>query len=415
MNSTKWYLIAGFVVALAIFTPVVSRGAVSACPDITGGVPVGNQPTPDGNVDASDLSYISSRIGPEVPYDPLADLNGDGIVNQQDASVWAGYSGRTNFSCTAFAASLAAQAITPAALSITKTDGLTSAAPGATTTYTVTITNTGGTAASDVQVVDTVPGNYSNVTNISDSGVLSGSTVTWTGLTVPANGTKTLTYKGAIATSLAVGTTTLTNTATLGCSTAAACPFSGTATDATTVAVAPVVVGRPSLTLTKTATATGPVAPGDVLQYTVTVANVATATANALGVVLTDTLPDGFTYTVDGSQSMSFPMGDIVPGGTKTVSYSVTVRLAAVSGSYTNTATAKGSNTDTVNATATVGVLVPQVLGETVIAPTATPKPTVRVLAATGAGVVDGLMVLAAAALILAGLLTYRRVTVRTR
>lgn len=304
-----------------------------------------------------------------------------------------------------------------AVLSIAKTDGLTSAAAGATTTYTITISNTGGIAASDVKVVDTLPGNYGTITDISDGGTLSGTTITWTGLTVPANGSKILTFKGTVATSLAVGTTTLTNTATLGCSTAAtaACPFSGTATDATAVTVAPVAVGRPSLTLTKTTAATGPVAPGDALQYTLTVSNAAAATANALAVMLTDTLPDGFVFTVDGSQSVTFPMGDMVPGSTKTVTYSITVSRTAVSGGYTNTATAKGSNTDAVNAIATVDVLVPQVLGETVTVPTSTAKPAVKVLAATGPGVVDGFIVLAAAALILAGLLTYRRVIVRTR
>lgn len=308
----------------------------------------------------------------------------------------------------------AAVEVDPAVLSITKTDGLASAAPGQTTTYTITVTNTGGTTASNVSVVDTLPGNYGTVTAISDGGVLAGSTITWSNLTIPANGSKALTFTGTIVSSLAVGTTTLTNTATLGCSTvalAAACPFSGTATDPTTVTVAPVVVGKPSLTLTKATSATGSVAPGDILQYTVTVSNAAAATANALGVMLTDTLPDGFTFTIDGSQSMTFPMGDLVPGSTKTVSYSITVSRTAVSGSYTNTATAKGSNTDALNATATVDVLVPQVLGETVTV--ATPKQTVKVLAATGAGAVDGLIVLAAALLLVVGIVGVRKFATR--
>ncbi len=59
-----------------------------ACPDITR----------DGNVDASDLSALASAL-PPAAYNWAADLNGDGLISQQDAQVWDGYRGQTGMIC----------------------------------------------------------------------------------------------------------------------------------------------------------------------------------------------------------------------------------------------------------------------------------------------------------------------------
>lgn len=366
--------------------------AVPACPDITGGVPVGNQPKPDGNVDASDFSYLAAAIGSGV-YDSLADLNADGFVNQQDAAVWEGFRGQTGFDCQAYVrAQTQAQAtVTAASLTIAKTDGLTSSSAGAATTYIVTVTNTGGTTATNVRVTDALPGNFGTVTSISDGGILNGTTVTWDNVVVPANGLKALSLAGKIASSLAVGTTTLTNTVTLGCTVptvAAPCPYTGSATDTTAVTVAPVAPGQPALALSKQVSVATPANAGDVVTYTVTLSNSASATATAKSVVLTDTLPTGFTFRADGQTVSSFSMGDVAPGNVRTLSYEVKIGDGVVSGAYENVVVAKAANADNLQATATVQVRSPLILGESV-EESIVEEPQIQVLAETGPGFVD--------------------------
>ncbi len=79
-------------------------------------------------------------------------------------------------------------------LSITKTDGRTTAQPGETLTYTITIQNSSPAAASGVTVTDALP---SQVTyqSASDSPLVTGNTLTWNGLNVPGNGQKILTVQ----------------------------------------------------------------------------------------------------------------------------------------------------------------------------------------------------------------------------
>ena len=63
-------------------------------------------------------------------------------------------------------------------LVVTKTDGVTSASPGDTLIYTLTISNAGAQDASGVIVTDTLPANTTFV-SASDGGVFSGGVVTW--------------------------------------------------------------------------------------------------------------------------------------------------------------------------------------------------------------------------------------------
>lgn len=58
------------------------------CPDLTG----------DGYADASDLSALAAALSP-TEYSAMADLNNDGIVNNQDSSVLGGYLGQSGFTC----------------------------------------------------------------------------------------------------------------------------------------------------------------------------------------------------------------------------------------------------------------------------------------------------------------------------
>jgi uncharacterized repeat protein (TIGR01451 family)/LPXTG-motif cell wall-anchored protein len=66
-------------------------------------------------------------------------------------------------------------------------------APGDTITYTLTLTNT-GTADAVGPVVDTLPSQVSIVSAGTGSAAIDGRSITWTAVTVPANGSVTLSY-----------------------------------------------------------------------------------------------------------------------------------------------------------------------------------------------------------------------------
>ena len=119
----------------------------------------------------------------------------------------------------------------------------------------------------------------------------------------------------------------------------------------------------PALSITKVNNVTTFANPGNTVSYTVVVTNAASANDTARNVVLHDVLPAGFTYVVGGGSTKDFPLGDIVPGQSVTTTYDVLISTSQAAGSYTNTATAQGSNTTVVTATSTVPVHVPEVLG----------------------------------------------------
>ncbi len=254
-------------------------------------------------------------------------------------------------------------------VTISKTDNHVTAQPGETLTYQVTVTNSGDLGAESVQVNDTLPNFLSTPTNISNSGLFSAGHIVWNNLSVPGHGLITLTYDATINAVMPVGTTILHNVASLGCSpfvqidsvsasSVFVCPYSGTATDDTSVTVV-----APTLSITKTNNSGSFVNPGATVTYTIVVTNAAGATQSATNVVLNDTLPAGFTYTIGGGSTKSFNLGNIVPGASVTTTYTVLVSASQVAGTYANTATADGDNTDPVSATSNVVVHVPQVLG----------------------------------------------------
>ena len=69
---------------------------------------------------------------------------------------------------------------------------------GDTVTFTIAVSNGGPSDASGVSVDDVVPAGYSGVTNISSGGTMSGATITWTGLSVPASGTTNVTFDAVV-------------------------------------------------------------------------------------------------------------------------------------------------------------------------------------------------------------------------
>jgi uncharacterized repeat protein (TIGR01451 family) len=65
-------------------------------------------------------------------------------------------------------------------------------------TFTITVSNAGPTNATGVSVEDLVPNGYGSIANISNSGVLSGSTITWSGLSVSNGGNIALTFDATV-------------------------------------------------------------------------------------------------------------------------------------------------------------------------------------------------------------------------
>ncbi|WP_299316117.1 DUF11 domain-containing protein, partial [uncultured Aquimarina sp.] len=62
-------------------------------------------------------------------------------------------------------------------------------------TFEITLTNNGTDDATGIGIADIVPSGYTNITNISNGGGLTGTTINWSGLSLTsAAGTLTLTY-----------------------------------------------------------------------------------------------------------------------------------------------------------------------------------------------------------------------------
>jgi uncharacterized repeat protein (TIGR01451 family) len=228
---------------------------------------------------------------------------------------------------------------------LSKTDGVSTAAPGQTLTYTLTFTNTGPGAAYNIVISDTLPPGVSyqscSLGSLAGSCSESGGTVTFT-LTNPlaagANASVTVTVQ--VTTS---GPTTLTNSATLTYTDSAnnARP-PVTATDTTTVPA------QPNIVLSKT-DGVSTAAPGQTLTYTLTFTN--TGPGAAHNIVISDTLPSGVSYQ---SCSLGSLVGSCSESG-GTVNFTLTNPLAAgASASVTITVQVTTSGPTTLTNTATL-------------------------------------------------------------
>ncbi len=83
-------------------------------------------------------------------------------------------------------------------LSLTKAVDDTSPNVGDTVVFTITVSNDGPDDATGVAVEDVVPAAYSGIGSISSGGTLAGSTITWSGLTVPAGGSTAVRFEAVV-------------------------------------------------------------------------------------------------------------------------------------------------------------------------------------------------------------------------
>ncbi len=234
--------------------------------------------------------------------------------------------------------------LTPNAdLAITKTDGVTTAAPGGSVTYTITASNAGPSAAPGTTVADTFPASLTCSWTCAGAG---GGTCTTPGsvsindtVNLPAGGSVTYTAACTIST-LATGN--LTNTATVSAPAGVTDPTPGnnSATDNDTLSP------KADLAITKTDGVTT-AAPGGSVTYTITASNA--GPSNAPGATVADTFPasltcswtcagaGGGTCTTPGSGNINDTVN--LPAGSS-VTYTANCTIASsATGTLSNTAT----------------------------------------------------------------------------
>ncbi|PKN94770.1 MAG: hypothetical protein CVU44_02890 [Chloroflexi bacterium HGW-Chloroflexi-6] len=236
-------------------------------------------------------------------------------------------------------------------LGITKTDGVTTATPGGSVTYTITASNAGPSNAPGSTVADTFPASLTATWTCVGAG---GGTCTAAGsgdindtVNLPAGGSVTYTVSATISPS---ATGSLSNTAIVTASVTDPSPANNSATDTDTLAP------QADLSITKTDGSAIAVV-GNSLTYTITASN--SGPSNAPGSTVADTFPadlTGITWTCVGAgggtctAAGSGNINDTVnlpAGGSVTYTANATVSLAAT-GTLSNTATVSepGSVTD---------------------------------------------------------------------
>lgn len=236
-------------------------------------------------------------------------------------------------------------------LSVTKTDGQTTAVPGQAVTYTIVASNAGPTAVTNATVTDTPPATLTGVAWTCTASAGSSCPASGSGginhpVSLVVGGVATFSLTGAVAPG---ATGTLANTASIappaGVTDASAANNSATDTDTLTP--------RADLSLA-ISDSPDPVTQGGLLTYTFQVANLGPSTSP--GMTLTDTLSIqvSFVSSTPGSPTcthsrgtLTCSLGSLAPSATATVTLQVAVSTSAT-GSIANTGTVGGAVSDPV-------------------------------------------------------------------
>jgi uncharacterized repeat protein (TIGR01451 family) len=204
-------------------------------------------------------------------------------------------------------------------LTINKTDGGITTAPGAVVPYTLAYANVSPTGATGVVITDPVPANTTfNATASAPTvwscpdGSPAGTICTTTIGAVAGNSNSSVIFALTLNNPLPPGVTQISNTASIGDDGANGpdpTPGNNVATDDTPIGAVP----PPDLTLTKTDNGVT-TAPGAVVPYTLDYANV--SSTGATGVVITDPVPINATFNATGSAPTVWSCPDGSPAGT---------------------------------------------------------------------------------------------------
>jgi len=221
-----------------------------------------------------------------------------------------------------------------AELTIVNTANVSTAIPGSTIDYTITITNTGQVPYDGATVTDDLTGVTDDAAAFGDDAATTAGSVswlspilTWTGDLDPGQ-SATVTYTATVS-NPDTGDKSITSTTT-SADPGSTCPSSGPAPACTSTV--PVLI--PVLTITKTASTTT-TTPGSTVGYTITVTDTgptpytgATVTDDLEG-VLNDAAYNNDAAATAGTVGFASPnltwTGDLAPGDTATITYTVTV------------------------------------------------------------------------------------------
>ncbi|MBU2235484.1 DUF11 domain-containing protein, partial [Patescibacteria group bacterium] len=232
-------------------------------------------------------------------------------------------------------------------LQITKDVNVEFANPGDTVDYTVVVTNVGDATAINVILTDVLPEGLTYPEG--------GTTKTFSLGDIDPGKSVTQTYDAIVGENTEAGD--YVNTAT-----ADADNHDPVSDDATVEVRIPEVKGEatPELEITKEVNVEF-ANPGDTISYTVMVKNI--GDGEAINVILTDTLPEGFVFDGTDEVVKVWNLGNMVPGAFKTVTYAVNVKDDVTPGVYENLAVVNADNADEKSAKVDVEVRAIVVLG----------------------------------------------------
>ncbi|GAP40069.1 DUF7507 domain-containing protein [Flexilinea flocculi] len=240
--------------------------------------------------------------------------------------------------------------IAVADLGITKTDGVLTVksvdSPLTPVTYTLTVVNTGTITAAGVELKDTIPANLNFVSSTCGTPAIEGSIYTWALADIAANASYSCTVTCSVAAGLSDGTR-ISNYAHIS--------TTSTEPNLTNNEVADINIVQstdaPDLRVTKTDGQTS-VLSGDTITYTISYTN-ASLTADATGVVLTDTIPSNASYIsssdsgVNVGSTVTWTIGNLAANETGTRTVTIQVNDSLLSGAAVlNRVNIHGTETD---------------------------------------------------------------------
>ncbi|NOZ73086.1 MAG: DUF11 domain-containing protein [Chloroflexi bacterium] len=241
-------------------------------------------------------------------------------------------------------------------LTVSKSDGLDEADPGATLTYSIDYANVGDGEGENVVIQDTLP-DWVTFVSASDGGTEAGGVVTWNLGTLPpgSSGSVSLTVQ-VDALFPAAGVYTLENSVAISTTTPGDDPANNNATDTTSVTATPI------LTLTKAA-GPDPVPAGDQVTYTFNWS--VGGSAPAVNLQLSDPVPTdtSFVSASDGGSEaggvVTWSFGDQNPGASGSVTMIVQTLTPLENGlAIANTGTLAESGFFNVSTTADASVTI---------------------------------------------------------
>ncbi|WP_018277096.1 Ig-like domain-containing protein [Teredinibacter turnerae] len=255
----------------------------------------------------------------------------------------------TEQTATADIAVVGAGTVSAPELAVNLVADTTRVVPGETVTYTFTVVNIGTAAANDVTVTNVLPvASYFTYQNCTGSCTNNSGTLSWPIPSLSAGASQTFSYTMLAGTNgLSAGVTTIDD------------DLEASATSVAVITSNSVSVnlsGNPQLSLTKVASATSGLAPGDTLTYTLTVTNSGSVAATEL--VIIDPIADytqfaGNTSAASGTVSFDavnnqviYSLSTLAAGASAVFTFDTRINQELASGDtpVTNTASVTASN-----------------------------------------------------------------------